>query len=62
MTKSPGTPGFIVAGPDFSTISCGVPGGNVNCPTRPEVLVVPPSLVTNSDTGLPSTRKFSDNV
>ena len=26
MTKSPHSPGFIVAGPDFVTVSTGVPG------------------------------------
>ena len=65
MTKSPHSAGFIVAGPDFSTVSTGVPGGsggNVNSPTRPELFVVPPSLVMYSDTGLPLTRKFIDNV
>ena len=65
MMKSPGFPGFIVTGPDLVTVSTGVPGGgggNVNCPDRPEVLMVPPSLVMNSDTGLPSTRKLIANV
>ena len=63
--KSPDSAGFIVAGPDLSTVSTGVPGGiggNVNWPTRPELLMVPPSLVMNSDTGLPLTRKLIDNV
>jgi hypothetical protein len=49
----------------LSTVSTGVPGGrfgNVNCPTRPELLMVPPSLVMNSDTGLPLFKKFIDNV
>ena len=63
--KSPGSAGFIVAGPDLSIVSTGVPGGrfgNVNCPTRPELLIVPPSRVMNSDTGLPLLRKLIDNV
>ena len=60
-TKSPGSCTFIVAGPDFCTVSSGVPG--MNCPTRPELLMVPPSLVMNSDTGLPlASRKLIDNV
>ena len=63
MAKSPHSAGLIVAGPDLSTVITGVPGGGVNCPTRPVVLVTPPSLVMNWDTGLPSgSRKFIDNV
>jgi hypothetical protein len=63
MTKSPSCAGFSVAGPDLSTVIAGVPGGGVNCPTRPVVLVTPPSLVMNWDTGLPSgSRKFIASV
>ena len=57
--------GFIVAGPDLSRVSVGVPGGiggGVNSPTRPELLIVPPSLVMNSDTGLPLFKKLIDSV
>ena len=63
--KSLYSAGFIVAGPVLSTVSSGVPGGiggNTNSPTSPELLIVPPSLVMNSDTGLPLFRKLIDNV
>ena len=63
MVKVPHSAGFSVAGPDFSTPITGVPGGGVNCPTRPVVLVTPPSLVMNWETGLPlGSRRFSANV
>ena len=63
MAKVPHCAGLIVAGPDLSTVITGVPGGGVNCPTKPVVLVTPPSLVMNWETGLPSgSRKFSHSV
>ncbi len=38
-------------------------GGKMNCPTRPDVFIVPSSRVMNSDTGLPFTsRKLIANV
>ena len=64
MAKLPHCPRFIVAGPDFVTVSTGADrlGGNVNCPTRFAVFTRP-SLVINSATGLPLlSTKLMDNV
>ena len=63
--KSLYSAGFIVAGPVLSTVSSGVPGGiggKTNSPTSPELLIVPPSLVMNSEIGLPLLRKLICNV
>ena len=65
MPNSLHSPGFIVTGPVLSRFRIGVPGGiggSVNSPTSPELLIVPPSSVMNSDTGLPSFRKLIDSV
>ena len=61
MAKMSGCPTVIVAGPDFVTSSTG--GTSSNCPSRFAVFTVPPSLVMNSDTGLPlASRKLIPNV